>query len=993
LRRARRLEGPNEANQLELGGGSPARSGVNKAWVDTVVSVAGSDRVGAEGASRAGKEVSVAGSNDEAGGDGGVVASLVSLCQEWDDWEVVRAATAALSVAAYHEDNADRMGTAAPKLIPVLVSLLPHPDPEVQVHAATALANLAHGSPSYQSEAGEVGAIGALLDVCCGRAGVPGSGGGSGGESRGDGKGEGKRAGALMPFVDVDAAGEVVEQSACGEQAEREGVRMKLAQSKTSPGGKENLTVDRSEVRGNRRKIEVEMRTERGEGKCAGEDESRTETLPDHSADGRSNAKNRSNQRASQGEGGPIYLIQQSGRNQESEGNKGGEEAREADTMDVDAVQASTAALANLLCYSEANSVRLVAAGGIGVLVGLVSSYRPHNLLDSDQVEEIQANATEALVNATRNHGEEVATRIHALGISPLVLMCGSDNVQVQRHAALVIGNLCQTDAHRAIAGVEGAVEAMFALCDASDYIVRANALWALGNLAWDPHNQERIGRYTPQLLSLVSSSWLPIRTNALICLGNSLFFNEPNRRRVENVEGALLALLGYCGKEHPTPVQEAALRCLVSLTYVDRIVVPLVEAGCVATLVASLAPSMPAAVRHSAALALLNVAVHDLHKSLVAEAGGMEAAVALLGSDDLEERELAARILAELASTETDDDGGSKKKQLDLPHLLGIVQMKGNLPAQKAAAEQIAQEISDDARKQRGFGDYGGVSVLLDMCGKKSNTDARLLVPVLWGLRNCLHSNGANKNRFVTAGGLEVLVQQLCDSSRSAGEWAVAEGALTTLVAAALGNETICRRLLRVGLDQLIDAAEDSYDGKSGLGGAENERKHCTQPAVRGAPFPSRSEAGGKIATKKRNHLPVKPGMTSDLPPPRSLPPMDGSPSRGPSTDGELGLDQIDEVGVDGVLRESSDALTLRLQHESRETCSALATSLLQALGPFNYVVCGHCGAREKGGTTCSQCGYGIKFDFSGEDEELTSPPRRIGATSCARQPIAQGS
>ena len=66
--------------------------------------------------------------------------------------------------------------------------------------------------------------------------------------------------------------------------------------------------------------------------------------------------------------------------------DKGGEEGGAAATMDVDAVQAATAALANLLCYSEANSVRLVAAGGIGVLVGLVSSYRPQNLLDFDQV-------------------------------------------------------------------------------------------------------------------------------------------------------------------------------------------------------------------------------------------------------------------------------------------------------------------------------------------------------------------------------------------------------------------------------------------------------------------------------------------------------------------------------------------------------------------------------------------------------------------------------
>lgn len=74
-----------------------------------------------------------------------------------------------------------------------------------------------------------------------------------------------------------------------------------------------------------------------------------------------------------------------------------------------------------------------------------------------------------------------------------------------------------------------------------------------------------------------------------------------------------------------------------MSLTYVDRIVAPLVEAACISTFVSNLAPSVPAAVRHPAALALLNVSVHDLYKSRVAEAGGVEAAVALLGSDNPE--------------------------------------------------------------------------------------------------------------------------------------------------------------------------------------------------------------------------------------------------------------------------------------------------------------------------------------------------------------------
>lgn len=78
LRRARRLEGPNEANQLELGGGLPAGGGNNKVWVDTVVRVAGSSRTAAEGSTRRGKKVKVAGSNGDRGGEGGIVALLVS---------------------------------------------------------------------------------------------------------------------------------------------------------------------------------------------------------------------------------------------------------------------------------------------------------------------------------------------------------------------------------------------------------------------------------------------------------------------------------------------------------------------------------------------------------------------------------------------------------------------------------------------------------------------------------------------------------------------------------------------------------------------------------------------------------------------------------------------------------------------------------------------------------------------------------------------------
>lgn len=77
-----------------------------------------------------------------------------------------------------------------------------------------------------------------------------------------------------------------------------------------------------------------------------------------------------------------------------------------------------------------------------------------------------------------------------------------------------------------------------------------------------------------------------------------------------------------------------------MSLTYVDRILLVLAEGGCIPMLIAKLECSMPASVRHAAALALLNVSLRDRFKPEVVLAGGVEASVALLGSDDQEVRD-----------------------------------------------------------------------------------------------------------------------------------------------------------------------------------------------------------------------------------------------------------------------------------------------------------------------------------------------------------------
>ena len=50
-------------------------------------------------------------------------------------------------------------------------------------------------------------------------------------------------------------------------------------------------------------------------------------------------------------------------------------------------------------------------------------------------------------------------------------------------------------------------------------------------------------------------------------------------------------------------------------------------------------------------------------------------------------------------------------------------------------------------------------------------------------------------------------------------------------------------------------------------------------------------------------------------------------------------------------------------------ETNGALASDLLQIIGPYNYIVCANCGHRNEGGVTCVMCGHAISFDL-GEKE-----------------------
>ncbi|GMI08806.1 hypothetical protein TrVE_jg6426 [Triparma verrucosa] len=566
-------------------------------------------------------------------------------------------------------------------------------------------------------------------------------------------------------------------------------------------------------------------------------------------------------------------------RNQELIGASGGVESLVdlCRGVDVDVIESASAALANIVTLHTGNAVRLAECGGIDVLTHLITSNQIVNLLDFDQVSEIQANCAECLANCTRNYGKANAARIHDLGVAPLVLMCGSHNLQVQRHSALVLGNISQDEDQREVIGVRGGVEALMRLCEISDEAVQANSLWALSNLAWHPLNQERIGRYLGEILELCKSDFLPVMVNALCCLANSLYFHDKNRERLGEIEGGVKLVVDMCGEEYGEEVWENALRAVVSLTYVDEVGAKLGKEGLIRVLVKR-CESKVGIIQKFAGMALLNLSIHDALKIRILQEGGVEALAGMQDSENKEARQVALDVLEALADIRSVDELADQKAAFGVKGMLDLVQTDNDLIV-KLACESLAEEVwSGGEAKQNEVIELGGAQILMKVMCKKDVKDD-ILNPSLWSLRNLVHGHVENKGVFGGLGGVEGLIKIISETYRMR-KMALVESGLTALVNLVVDHEKNCRMLLKEGLDVLIGIAE----------GYEQEQQ----------------DAGDSSLINAER----KEGMKNN---------------------------------------------------------AALATSLLQLVGPYNYLVCSNCGKQQLSGTSCEACGRSISFAVDG--------------------------
>jgi len=108
--------------------------------------------------------------------------------------------------------------------------------------------------------------------------------------------------------------------------------------------------------------------------------------------------------------------------------------------------------------------------------------------------------------------------------------------------------------------------------------------------------------------------------------------------------------MVGYCKEENSEPIIENALRAVVSLTYVDVIGVPLAKGGDLINILVERCKSTAPLIQKYAAMALLNLSVHDVLKIEILNCGGVEALAGMQGSESADARKVALDVLEELA-------------------------------------------------------------------------------------------------------------------------------------------------------------------------------------------------------------------------------------------------------------------------------------------------------------------------------------------------------
>jgi hypothetical protein len=529
------------------------------------------------------------------------------------------------------------------------------------------------------------------------------------------------------------------------------------------------------------------------------------------------------------------------------------------------------------------------------------------------------------------------------------------------------------------------------------------------------------------QLMKLIKKNHHPeqVVINATMLLGNVLYYNANNRVRYLEIDNSLELLLLYLFYRNTIHVKiiESCLRCLLSLSYLDSIAlflgtedssldlekakekeffiedekkqknkkyIPLLLSYCISPFYSR--DSMKYALE-----TLCNCCLHHINRKIIFDYSGIDIIVSLHTDTDEEIRSLSMKIIDYLEDITPKEILAKRKALIGLERMVTLVTNEDPL-IRSIAAEAIGEEIynanqnnhlslqdtSDPfynvqkkptmtiLEKQRIAHEIGAIDSLLTVIqlgnqhfqqflqqfssssssssssfsnqeegggfndtfeekplmidDKIIHEDIQSIIPSLWSLRNTIHHYYPGQMQFYLCNGISILCQLIRNINTGFYQKetkTLLEATISCLIAAISDNhEKNSRKLVMVGLDAILELTKESMLLKK-----YNQRKKKMAQQLK------ENERGGR---RRRGR---KEGKGDE--------------------EEESGNNDDDD---------DQPYLYFVVEAIQDEGLQALVSSLLLALGPFNYVVCVNCQRKQDlHGTSCVYCGHRLLVDVQG--------------------------
>ena len=453
-----------------------------------------------------------------------------------------------------------------------------------------------------------------------------------------------------------------------------------------------------------------------------------------------------------------------------------------------------TAALANLMSNNAKTSQYFYDLGGLELLLELLKSPMCFDLYDADQRGEIQANCIECLSNMSMISRNDDQIRCGIMShIRLIVLQCASANFHLRLMTPLVIGHLAKDAKYRYDIGYNGAIEALFLVCENNDDGIQANAFWALSNLAWDSSNQERIGKYFDTIIDAGISNINAIQANSLCLLGNMLYYNDRNRTRCYSHDKFRQLFDNLMSGNFPEMIREMFLRVMTALTYDENIAHEISSDRNIWILLKS-SLRMNLCVQRLTLILILNFAVHEHIRYKLVQEGFINIIISMQFTNN----DTSNAILDLLRSIKPDQKE-EKGRELCLKDLIHLYDSK-DTSLRLFALEKISEhtELNQETLSEILESDVLSKIFLFCKAYTAEKEQDEILISSIWLLRKLSFFEQTVKCTFGDMGGVEVLLGVLDRCVKNADcNKTVVEAVLSVLFAISIDHTKNCERII----------------------------------------------------------------------------------------------------------------------------------------------------------------------------------------------------